>query len=272
MSHLESVAFFKAVALANAALIDGASVLEVGSFDVNGGIRGLFSTAENYLGVDLCDGPGVDLVSPGHELSLPDSSFDISLSSECFEHNPHWRETFLNMVRMTRPGGLVVFSCASRGRVEHGTSRTDPTHSPGTQSRGLDYYRNLNEDDFHEIHFESLFSSFKFWYLPSHFDLCFVGVRSGRGATAARIPDDADIASLDALMSTPFKVATSPFRLISRIIPESRYQSFAVPLSKLLAPIIIFLEYRRNTPDFNWTNVAKGISKRARRRKTQVPT
>ena len=264
MSHLESVAFFKIVAAANAPLINGASVLEVGSFDVNGGIRGLFSAAEDYVGVDLCEGPGVDCVSSGHELSYPDGSFDISLSSECFEHNPYWRETFLNMTRMTRPGGLVAFSCASRGRVEHGTGRTDPIHSPGTQSRGLDYYRNLEQADFHDLDLEDLFSSFRFWYLPSHFDLCFAGVRRGEESTAARIPNDTQIKSLNGLMSRPYKAVTTPFRFLSKIVPESRYQSFAVPLSKLLKPVIIFLEYRRNTPDFSWAEVAKRLTRRVR--------
>ncbi len=264
MSHLESVAFFEVVAAANASLIDGASILEVGSFDVNGGIRGLFSAAQDYTGVDLCEGPGVDCVSSGHELRYPDGSFDISLSSECFEHNPYWRETFLNMTRMTRRGGLVAFSCASRGRVEHGTGRTDPIHSPGTQSRGLDYYRNLEQSDFLDLDLEGLFSSFRFWYLPSHFDLCFVGIRRSEESTVARIPNDSEVQRLNGLMSRPYKAVTTPFRFLSKIVPESKYQSFAVPLSKFLAPAIIFLEYRRNTQNFSWTYVAKGLMKRLR--------
>ena len=33
-------------------------VLEVGSYDVNGSIRGFFQNS-NYTGVDMCAGPGV---------------------------------------------------------------------------------------------------------------------------------------------------------------------------------------------------------------------
>jgi len=32
----------------------------------------------------------------------PANSFDCTISVECFEHNPFWLETFVNMLRMTR--------------------------------------------------------------------------------------------------------------------------------------------------------------------------
>ncbi len=51
------------------------------------------------------EGPGVDVVSSGHALDFPDETFDVTLSCECFEHNPYWLETFRNMHRMTKAGG-----------------------------------------------------------------------------------------------------------------------------------------------------------------------
>jgi hypothetical protein len=105
MSHPEQLGFFRAVAEANAPLIAGASVLEIGSYDVNGSIRSMFDAAGKYVGVDLDRGPGVDLVAFGHEVDHPDCTYDITLSGECFEHDQYWRETFLNMVRMTRIQG-----------------------------------------------------------------------------------------------------------------------------------------------------------------------
>ena len=124
MSHPEQLAFLDAVARANRQLVEGSRVLEIGSYDVNGSVRTLFATSTDYVGVDLSEGPGVDVVSFGHELALPDDAFDLAVSAECFEHDPHWAETFANMVRLTRPGGMVVFTCATRGRPEHGTRRT----------------------------------------------------------------------------------------------------------------------------------------------------
>jgi len=228
MSHPEQRGFFEAVVAANRSLISGAKVLEIGSYDVNGSLRGLFPTAGEYTGVDLKEGPGVDLVAFGHEIAAPDGSYDVTLSGECFEHDPHWQDTFVNMTRMTRPGGLVAFSCASRGRPEHGTTRTDKADSPGTQSRGLDYYRNLTAADFQELPLSSMFSRWKFWYLPTHFDLYFVGARSGD--TSVEFPSDVAIGKLRSLMPLSDRLARIPMRLLARSVSPARYQSIILPL------------------------------------------
>src|SRR5687767_6017676 len=130
MSHPEQIGFFTALADSNRELLDGCTVLEIGSYDVNGTVREIFSAAKSYVGVDLVEGPGVDVVGYGHEVDQPDGMFDLAISGECFEHDPHWAETFANMARMTRPGGLVAFTCGSRGRPEHGTQRTRADDSP----------------------------------------------------------------------------------------------------------------------------------------------
>jgi SAM-dependent methyltransferase len=246
MSHPEQMEFFAAVASANRNLIPGAAILEVGSYDVNGGIRQLFYGAKRYVGVDLCEGPGVDVVAYGHELDHPADSYDIALSGECFEHDAHWRSTFLNMVRLVRPGGLVAFSCASRGRLEHGTARTDPRSSPGTDARGSNYYRNLEERDFRELEIDHMFSRSQFWYLSGHFDLLFVGIKKGGSDQCrAQLPDGAEIARLNKLMSLPYKAVTLPLRGLSKVMPDSRYQNLALPLTRPLAPAVVFFEKRR---------------------------
>jgi len=113
-------------------------------------------------------------------VGLPTGHFDTLVSAECFEHNPFWVETFANMLRMTRPGGLVAFSCASTGRPEHGTARTSPNLSPLTHAQGWDYYRNLDADDFmNTFHLQGWFDYFHFLYCPRMFDLYFYGFRKG---------------------------------------------------------------------------------------------
>jgi hypothetical protein len=124
----------------------GTSVLEIGAHDVNGGIRELFDT-DKYVGVDLSAGEGVDVVISGHEYSS-EILFDVTISCECFEHNPFYQETLDNMIEHTSEDGLIIFSCATTGRPEHGTTRTDPRLSPGTSSLGWDYYKNLTDEDF----------------------------------------------------------------------------------------------------------------------------
>jgi SAM-dependent methyltransferase len=228
MSHPEQRGFFAAVAEANRHLIPGAKVLEIGSYDVNGSVRSLFSSAAEYVGVDLQEGPGVDLISFGHEIDHPDGSYDITLSGECFEHDPYWRKTFQNIVRMTRPGGLVAFSCASLGRPEHGTARTDRGDSPGTQSRGVDYYRNLSASDFEELPLNSMFGKWQFWYLPTHFDLYFVGAKIGE--TDVSLPGDEAIRNLRRLMPLSDRLTRIPMRLLAKNVSPARYQSIIVPV------------------------------------------
>jgi len=234
VSHPEQLGFFAVVSGVNSSVVRAARVLEIGAYDVNGSIRGYFSAASEFVGVDLTAGPGVDLVSYGHEVDQPEASFDISLSGECFEHDPYWRQTFENMVRLTRPGGLVALTCASSGRPEHGTGRTRITDSPGTQSQGLNYYCNLDEADFAEAHpLEEMFSSFRFWYLPTSFDLYFAGVRRGNappGTPTAELPVDDQVEALEALTSVPHRLARAPLHLARRIVSDDdRYQRVVLP-------------------------------------------
>jgi SAM-dependent methyltransferase len=215
-------------------------VLEIGSYDVNGTTRNVFERVTEYLGVDLAPGPGVDLVSFGHKVSLPDGSFDITISAECFEHDEHWIETFKNMVRLTAPGGVVIFSCASSGRPEHGTRRSDPKLSPGTQDIGLDYYKNLNESDFRSnFDFDQIFSRHKFWFLKNHGDLYFIGQKLGdsREAVLCEFPSDEDIDSIRNLMSFPHKLARVPLRVANQCLSENLFQTFASRYWKYLTRI-----------------------------------
>lgn len=228
MSHPEQLGYFAAVADTNRELITGARILEVGSYDVNGSVRSLFAGAADYVGVDLEEGPGVDRVAYGHEVADPDGSFDVTISGECFEHDPHWRDTFTNMVRLTRPGGLVAFTCASRGRPEHGTRRTTRDDSPGTQAVGLDYYRNLVADDFNDLPLGEWFGAWRFWYLPTSFDLYFAGMRAG--GDDARLPTDDAVDALRTLMPAPHLAARLPLRALARTrVSEATYQRTVLP-------------------------------------------
>lgn len=145
MAHQSQMEFVARIRDKLPQFFDSAVVLEVGSLDINGSVRQLFSHCQ-YVGIDLGPGPGVDTVCRGEEFDGPDNFCDTTISCECFEHNPQWAETFANMVRVTRKGGLVLFTCASEGRPEHGTPRSDPASAPFCG----DYYRNLTEDDFLE--------------------------------------------------------------------------------------------------------------------------
>lgn len=171
MSHLAQMNFVEHVKDKFPDAFVGKDVLEIGSLDINGSVRKFFESC-NYIGCDLGVGKGVDIVSHGHMLDYADGYFDTSISCECFEHDKHWKETFANMVRMTR--NLVIFSCASTGRPEHGTSSANPSDAPFT----TDYYKNLTEADFKSaFDLDKLFKNYTFTYNPDAHDLYFYGVK-----------------------------------------------------------------------------------------------
>ena len=117
----------------------------------------------HYTGIDVGEGPGVDIVCPGQLYNAPDKTYDVVLSAECFEHNPYWLETFQNMIRMCKDGGLVFFTCATYGREEHGTTRSSPEASPLTVGLNWDYYKNLGQMDFMNIiNFNKHFQYYQF--------------------------------------------------------------------------------------------------------------
>ena len=180
MAHEQQLEFIRLVSQhINDKTYQGFQILEIGSYDVNGSIRPFFN-GSNYVGVDLTPGPGVDLVAEGNKLDLPNEYFDLAISCECFEHNPNWVDTFKNMYRMTKLGGFVIITCATRGRLEHGTTRTNPAASPGTDVSGWNYYKNLNKSDFEKnLSLENKFSKYFFYRNKNSADLYFVGKKLG---------------------------------------------------------------------------------------------
>ena len=145
-------------------------VLEVGSLNINGSIRQFFEQC-TYVGVDLGAGRDVDVVARGENLAYPDHNFDVVASCECFEHNPEWVATLKNMIRMC--DGLLFFSCATTGRAEHGTRRTNPHDAPFCG----DYYRNLTEEDVRQEIDLSVFREGQFITNHSSHDLYFWGLK-----------------------------------------------------------------------------------------------
>ena len=179
MSHPQQRQFIKSISECLSNQFLNRNILEIGSYSVNGSIRQYFEDS-NYCGVDLTEGPCVDVVCEGDKLEHADEYYDLSISCECFEHNPNWAETFENMWRMTKKGGVVTFTCATTGRAEHGTTRTSIADSPGTQLMKWDYYRNLTESDFStKFRLNEMFSSHYFYVNENSCDLYFYGVRAG---------------------------------------------------------------------------------------------
>ena len=175
MSHPAQQNYIKSVKNIFPNYFNRKQVLEVGSLNINGTVRDFFTDCY-YIGIDVAAGKDVDVVCEGQDYNAPSDSFDVTISCECFEHNPQWVKTFANMYRMTRPGGIVIMTCATTGRPEHGTTRTTPQDSPLTIGLGWDYYKNLTEQDFrNNFSIESMFTNFQFGVGGT--DLYFYGVK-----------------------------------------------------------------------------------------------
>ncbi len=129
-----------------------ASVLIVGSLDVNGSVRPYFSQTK-IVGIDLFDGPGVDHVVDAHNLLDPvslekifgmpytdtwDVAFDIVVCTEMLEHDDKFWITLANIGELLRPGGMFILTArGARRGVEgrkHGESMWEHAYPD-------DYYR-----------------------------------------------------------------------------------------------------------------------------------
>jgi SAM-dependent methyltransferase len=155
-------------------------VLDVGSGDINGNNRFLFENCE-YDGNDVIQANNVTIVSKTKDLLFLDNTFDTIISTECFEHDPEYKESLLKIYKMLKPDGLFCFTCASTGRAEHGTRRTSPNDSYGTIGNlddMNDYYKNLTVMDINEVlELDKLFSVWDSYYNAETKDLYFVGIK-----------------------------------------------------------------------------------------------
>jgi len=85
-------------------------VLDVGSYDVNGTLKPLFSHCK-YTGCDIGAGPNVDVVQTlPHVLPFTDESFDVVISANCLEHCKRPWELILEMDRVLKPSGIIAVS------------------------------------------------------------------------------------------------------------------------------------------------------------------
>ena len=101
---------------------DALKVLEVGSksYHTQDTYRLLFpEPGFAYTGLDLEHGDNVDIVpaNPFVWNEIADSSFDLCVSGQTFEHNPYFWITFAEIARVLRPGGLALIVAPGGGAV-----------------------------------------------------------------------------------------------------------------------------------------------------------
>jgi len=99
--------------------LEGKSVLEVGSYNVNGSVGPLFAGAREYYGVDSRPGPGVDFVMSAHDLKYLENTFDIVISTEMLEHDPAFWLSMREMGRVLKTGGHLIITARGNGFPLH---------------------------------------------------------------------------------------------------------------------------------------------------------
>jgi SAM-dependent methyltransferase len=115
--HAEAMNFL-ARARQHLAGVEGARVLELGSHDVNGSARSLFTPCREYVGVDLWPGKGVDVVGDARTFD-GDSKFDIAITTEALEHDPEPWVILQSAHRALHQGGVLIVTAAAPPRKPH---------------------------------------------------------------------------------------------------------------------------------------------------------
>ncbi len=104
--------------------VNGRTILEVGSRDVNGSLRPFVEawTPRSYVGVDITPGAGVDVLCDICEVSarFGRDVFDVVLCTEVLEHVRDWRGAPRELTAVLRPNGILLITTRSLGFPIHG--------------------------------------------------------------------------------------------------------------------------------------------------------
>ena len=92
-------------------------VLDFGSYDVNGSYRSLFTKSWHYTGIDLQDGPNVDLVptNPYKWAEINNEECDLFISGQALEHCEYFWLVFEEIYRVLKPNGIACIIVPSSG-------------------------------------------------------------------------------------------------------------------------------------------------------------
>lgn len=169
--HLECRQFIKNVKELYPEFFRFSRVLEVRSLNINGTVRKHFWFCK-YIGLDLHKGRCVDVVCHAADY-FKTNYFDPVISCEALEHDEHWIASVWSMYTNLKVGGLMIITCASINRKEHGTTRSEPESSPFTN----DYYGNISAVDFEKVLPRQWFSMYSLEQRRNDEDLVFYGIK-----------------------------------------------------------------------------------------------
>lgn len=119
----------------------GRRVLELGSRDVNGSPRSVFRDAERYVGIDVVDGPGVDVLADARTWTS-DERFDTVVCTEVLEHVHSWPMIVTTAALHLERDGYLLLTAASEGREPHSVDA--PGDGAVVPPRHGEHYENVD--------------------------------------------------------------------------------------------------------------------------------
>lgn len=106
-------------------------ILDIGSLDINGTMREYYFLHpghkkwkeyvgyKEYIGIDLIEGPSVDIVMDSNNMTLEENSFDLILTLSQLEHDNNPTETLKGAYKVLKPGGTLLVACPTEKTDEH---------------------------------------------------------------------------------------------------------------------------------------------------------
>jgi SAM-dependent methyltransferase len=156
-------------------LSEASKIVEVNVRNTNGAVRTLFPQVSEYIVIALSKSEYVDWIIPGELLELPDGWADISISTDCLQHCEVWLKVLKNMLRMTKPEGIVILTSTINDDSGHEIIHSDGARTQDTNS----YYKDLDVDEIADkIKLGVYFERHGFEVDPVNNALYFWGIRS----------------------------------------------------------------------------------------------
>lgn len=91
-------------------------VVDIGAQSINGSLKDVCPDHFNYVGVDMVNGNGVDIVlDDPYQLPFSEDSIDIVVCSSVYEHSDMFWLSFLEIMRVLKPNGLFYLNAPSNG-------------------------------------------------------------------------------------------------------------------------------------------------------------
>jgi SAM-dependent methyltransferase len=160
---------------------DKIKILDVGSYDVNGSYKDIFSDKKyEYVGMDMEKGPNVDIVlaNPYDWSEIETDSYDVIISGQTFEHTEFFWITMAEMVRSLKKDGLLCIIAPSN-IIEH----RYPVDCYRFYSDGMVALARYTNLELLHVHTNSAPNSNKKWYSQTNVDTILIARKPYSGQT-----------------------------------------------------------------------------------------